>query len=70
MNALMYENINFMAKFDEYPGFHNIVFCSLLDGLRHDAGSMAHIEYLLRIWSVRMNGAVLICDSGEEVSMI
>ncbi len=53
-----------------YPGFHNVVFFPLRDGRRHKMGSLAHVEYLLRIESVLMNGKVFICDSGEVVSMM
>ncbi len=70
VDALMYEDAIFLAKFAGYPGFHTIVFCSLRDGRRHEMGSLAHFEYLLRIESVLMNGEVLICDSGEVVSMM
>ncbi len=38
VDALIYENGNFMPKFAEYPGFHNVVFCSLRDGRRHETG--------------------------------
>ncbi len=70
VDALMYENGNFLAKFSMYPGFHNMAFCSLRDGRRHEMGSLAHIEYLPRIESVLMNSEVLICDSREVVSMM
>ncbi len=51
-------------------GFIPSFFCSLRDGRRHEMGSLAHFEYLLRIESVLMNGEVLICDSGEVVSLM
>ncbi len=55
VDVLMYENSNFTAKFVQYPGFHNVVFCSLRDSRTREMGSLAHIEYLLRIESVFMN---------------
>ncbi len=60
VDAVMYENGNFLSKFAGYPRCHNIVFCSLRDRRRLKMGSPARIESLLRIESVHMNGEMLI----------
>ncbi len=56
VDALMYEDAISWRNLPGILGFIPSFFCSLRDGRRHEMGSLAHFEYLLRIESVLMNG--------------
>ncbi len=66
IEALLYENGAFKAKFAPYDGFNSIDFCTLIDARDMEIGFVEHIRYLRDVErDLISNPGVLICDSGE-----